>query len=164
MAELQYRIHQLPAPGAPNQRKRLEYKINNANILPPEKKQKALAILAALPDGDRLCHNDFHPGNILMTDRGPIVIDWVDVTVGNPLADVGRTALLLRSAHIPEDFPARRLLLLFRHRLHDIYLRSYARLANIPLEDIRVWDYPLTAARLDENITEENESLLQALE
>ena len=100
----------------------------------------------------------------MMTDHGPIVIDWVDVTVGNPLADVARTALLMRSSHIPEDFPARKLLLLFRNRLHDIYLRTYARLANIRLEDIRAWDYPITAARLDENITEENESLLQSLD
>ena len=161
LAELHIKIHTSPAPGAPSQRERLQRRIQSVSLLNDVQKKKALGILEMLPDGDRLCHGDFHPGNIIMASRGPLVIDWVDVTSGNPLADVARTALLIRSAIIPDDYPARRLILLFRKRIHNTYLKTYARLAGVEIKEIRAWDVPLAAARLDENIIEENEILLK---
>jgi uncharacterized protein (TIGR02172 family) len=163
LAKLHVQIHRLPATGVSSQRKRVQDKINHADLLPVDQKEKALQILERLPDGDRLCHGDFHPGNIIMTPCGPRVIDWVDVTAGNPLADVDRTALLIRSAYIPPDFPGGRLIVLFRRSIHDIYLRTYTRLTKARLVEIRAWDYPLAAARLEENIVEENDTLLEFL-
>ncbi|WP_308495210.1 hypothetical protein [Micromonospora purpureochromogenes] len=34
-------------------------------------------MLDGLPDGDRLCHDDFHPGNVLLAVDWTAVIDWV---------------------------------------------------------------------------------------
>src|SRR5215475_12266456 len=31
-----------------------------------------------MPDGDRLCHGDFHPLNILGNTLDPMIIDWLD--------------------------------------------------------------------------------------
>ena len=72
-------------PELPSQRQRLEDKIRSAAVLPPDLRQAALRSLGQMPDGDRLCHGDFHPGNILMTAHGPIIIDWPDATRGNPM-------------------------------------------------------------------------------
>jgi Ser/Thr protein kinase RdoA (MazF antagonist) len=41
------------------------FKINAAEDLPADLAEFALSTLDALPDGDRLCHGDFHPGNVL---------------------------------------------------------------------------------------------------
>ncbi len=58
----------------------------------PELRQRALDALEQSPDGVALCH----PDNALMSVSGPIIIDWPDVTLGHPLADVARTLILCR--------------------------------------------------------------------
>ena len=73
-------------------------KIERAQALPDDIRRRVLAALDTFPTGDRICHGDFHPGNILMTVRGEVVIDWIDVTRGNPLADLARTTILALGA------------------------------------------------------------------
>nr|WP_255622702.1 phosphotransferase [Pseudonocardia sp. DSM 110487] len=56
--------------------------------------------LHALPSrsGDpeeRVLHLDLHPANILLTSRGPILIDWTNATDGPPDLDVALTAVIL---------------------------------------------------------------------
>ena len=45
--------------------------------------------------GDRLLHLDLHPENVLLTPRGPVVIDWCNAGDGPPDLDVALTALIL---------------------------------------------------------------------
>jgi len=42
-------------------------------------------------DGERLLHLDFHPDNILLSRRGPVVIDWANARGGKPALDVAMT-------------------------------------------------------------------------
>lgn len=49
-------------------------------------------------------HGDLHPGNVLLTANGPVVIDWEGAGVGAADADVATTWLLLASAD-PDDVP-----------------------------------------------------------
>ncbi len=94
-AKLQAEMHANPTrPNIPSQRHRLEYKILHAEILPQALKEAALAELAWLPDGESICHGDFHPGNILITCKRAVVIDWIDASIGNPLADVARSSII----------------------------------------------------------------------
>ena len=37
---------------------------------------------------DTFVHGDFHSGNVRWTDAGPVVFDWGDCGVGNPLMDL----------------------------------------------------------------------------
>ena len=51
--------------------------------------------LDSMPKHTKLCHGDFNPSNIIITDDGtPYVIDWSHATQGNASADVARTYLL----------------------------------------------------------------------
>ena len=59
----------------PSSRARLEDRIHAAN-LPDVSEKFTLTRLAELPDGDALCHGDFHPLNLFLSDSGAIVIDW----------------------------------------------------------------------------------------
>ncbi len=48
--------------------------------------------LHEIPFGDgRLLHVDFHPDNVLLSSRGPVVIDWANARAGNPAFDVAMT-------------------------------------------------------------------------
>lgn len=51
--------------------------------------------LEGMPKHNKLCHGDFNPSNIIITDDGtPYIIDWAHATQGNASADAARTYLL----------------------------------------------------------------------
>ena len=51
--------------------------------------------LEGMPKHNKVCHGDFNPSNIIITDDGtPYIIDWSHATQGNASADVARTYLL----------------------------------------------------------------------
>lgn len=54
-----------------------------------------------------IVHMDFHPLNV-MSDGNEVtgVLDWANVGVGDPRADLARTVTLLRLAPMPPDVPA----------------------------------------------------------
>src|SRR5262249_33964317 len=78
-------------PPLPPLRDLLRWKIEHATPLSAALRAQALSALERLPDGTALCHGDFHLGNVLLSQRGPLVIDWENATNGHPLADVART-------------------------------------------------------------------------
>ena len=136
----------------PSQRKRLVNKIHDAKPLPEHLRSRALAALERLPDGDRLCHGDFHPGNILTTGQADTIIDWIDASCGNPVADVARTTILLLGAadrQIQGSF-RRTIVRIF----HSAYLRHYFKLNPSGREEYNRWLPVIAAARLSENISE----------
>jgi aminoglycoside phosphotransferase (APT) family kinase protein len=89
LADLHQRLHDLPAP-------------------------------AWLPDapvgrGDRLIHLDLHPLNVILSPKGPIVIDWTNARRGDPAVDTSRVigailgrarSLLLKNFLEPFDLNA----------------------------------------------------------
>lgn len=106
LVELQQLIHRSGIPtGVPDLVARLGAKIDECSALPSIERARAVDVLDQLPVGAALLHGDLHPGNVLMSADGPIVIDWFDATIGHPLADVMRTALLIRADVTPEDRP-----------------------------------------------------------
>ncbi|MEO6653640.1 MAG: aminoglycoside phosphotransferase family protein [Ilumatobacteraceae bacterium] len=42
---------------------------------------------AAVPVAAVVCHGDVHPGNVMMSSRGPLLIDWDLMCVANPAWD-----------------------------------------------------------------------------
>jgi aminoglycoside phosphotransferase (APT) family kinase protein len=143
LARLHAAMHSKPGDGLPSLRDHLQ--TGAARIAAPAG-QTLLAHLHRLPDAAALCHGDFHPGNVIMTPAGPVIIDWFDAACGHPLADVARTALLLQHADAPPG--ARRGLEALRYRLHAVYLAHYCDLAGVTPADVNVWTLPVAVARL----------------
>jgi Ser/Thr protein kinase RdoA (MazF antagonist) len=97
----------------------------SGDVLPTHISEGVLGLIDRLPQGDGLCHGDLHPGNVIMTAKGPRLIDWTG-TVRAPAAyDLGVCHLLL-SELIPGMVADPE-----RPRAVDAALRSeYARLAG----------------------------------
>ncbi|HEY4396060.1 MAG TPA: aminoglycoside phosphotransferase family protein [Acidimicrobiia bacterium] len=163
----QARMHDVVAPDdLPSLREVVRSKIKHAPELPVELADFALKRLEALPDGDRICHGDFHPGNLLSGPDGPAVIDWTDAARGDPAADLARTRLLLRQAAVPEHMPAliRGVHAYARGWFFWLYSRAYARARPIDDELVDRWEIVRVADRVMEGIDAEQPGLLAQLE
>jgi Ser/Thr protein kinase RdoA (MazF antagonist) len=146
LAQLHRRIHAHPAPWLGSLVTRLRASIAGAPLLEEPHKQTLLRSLAAMPDGDRLCHGDFHQMNVLGDVAQPLVIDWPDACRGAPAADACRSYLLLR---------------LHAADLAEPYLDAYCRVSGVQRDAILGWLPYVAAARLAEDVAGEVRALLQ---
>ncbi len=140
MARLHLRIHAHEAVRLASLTTRLASNIRNAAQLEPTLKETLLRRLRGMDGGDRLCHGDFHPGNIMGEPGTAVVIDWLDATRGDPAADVCRTYLLVHR-HSPEIATA--------------YVDAYCRAAHITRRRVLRWLPFIAAARLAENVPDD---------
>jgi len=164
LAELQVGMHSIRAEGFPSQREYMLRQIQSAPSLTAQKKRAVLQILEKLPDGDALCHGDYHPANVLLAKEGPFIIDWPLAARGNPLADVARTSLLLTMGAMQSDTPGRRLLEIGRSLFHHFYLQRYMQLRGVSRQELATWRAPVAAARLGEGLEEEIDDLLAVID
>ncbi len=160
MAELHAQMHaSAPLMELPAQRERLLNKIQLASSLSAELRAKILTTLEKLPDGEQVCHGDFHPGNILVAPRSETIIDWIDATRGNPLADLARTSIIaLGAAETSQTANAEQKA--FVRTFHAAYLRNYFKLRPGGQAEYQRWLPVIAAARLSENIRELEKWLL----
>ena len=95
-----------------------------------------------------------------MTARGPIIIDWLDATRGNPLADVARSSLLFRVAAPPPSAARRWWFAAGRRWFQRTYLKGYCQRRPGDRRQLAAWQPVVAAARLREDIRDERERLL----
>lgn len=164
LAELHAQMHERQAPEMPRQRERLRWKIEHARPLKEALRQAALEALEQMTDELCICHGDFHPGNVLLTAKGPVIIDWNDATAGHPLADVSRSVILLAKGALPMGPPVSWLLQAIRQRLTEAYLERYLTLRGGRRQQIEQWMPVVAAARLSEGIGREEKTLLRMAE
>jgi len=142
LVKLQCTVHKIIASGQPKQTDKLAQKIKRTRHVSEPEKSKLLTTLEWLDTNSvNLCHGDFHPLNILYDGSNYWIIDWVDATAGNPLADACRTYLIFKQ---------------FITRQAGIYLRSFCKEANVKSEDVLIWLPIIIAARLNENMDEKS--------
>jgi aminoglycoside phosphotransferase (APT) family kinase protein len=161
LAELHVRINQQSIPGLPSYKARLRFDIRNTPHLDEALRNKTLSILENLPAGQNVCHGDYHPGNVLITKRGPVVIDWMTASAGSPWADVARTCLLLTIGPKGEGNKVGRLTNLAVGFFQRRYLKSYKTLTPGGRNEMSQWSPVIAAARLTENIIPERAALLE---
>lgn len=155
LANLHVQMHEciFDAPNIPEQRKRLQNKINHADALSTSLKTTLLNALQSLPEGNRVCHGDFHPANVLVLGNDANVIDWMDASRGNPLADVARTSIIALGEAESGEL-TNPLMKGFIKLFHSIYLRHYFRLRPGGEDEYRRWLPIIAGARLSERIPE----------
>jgi aminoglycoside phosphotransferase (APT) family kinase protein len=158
--------YHLAPDNLPDLRDELARRIQSAKALPENHATAALERLRALPTGDRLCHGDYHPQNVLGTLKDPVIIDWGDASRGAPAADVARTLVLLRIGELPPDTPApmRALTAVGRGMLAWRYLAVYRRHAAEKPSQLDDWLFVRAAARFNEELEAEYPRLSKLLD
>jgi uncharacterized protein (TIGR02172 family) len=166
LADLHAQIHRCTAPpGLPSLKERILARIE-ASDSPEVDKQSARSRLAELPDGTALCHGDFHPANVLMTSRGPVLIDWSSASSGDPMGDIACTSRLMRVADLPPWAPGYMHLILrcLRHVMHRSYLNRSLRLHAGTRRQIEAWQLPIAVAARSWRVREAARKAVTALE
>jgi aminoglycoside phosphotransferase (APT) family kinase protein len=101
LAALHRRLHAIPAPDW-----LLTYESHPAFTAPDRD-----AAWAGLPpmapsstDAPRtLLHLDLHPDNVILSPRGPMVIDWRNTRRGDGAVDVASTWLIMATSQLPDE-------------------------------------------------------------
>jgi aminoglycoside phosphotransferase (APT) family kinase protein len=101
LAELHIRLHDLAAP----------------DFLPP----------APVSTGGRVIHLDLHPLNVILSPKGPVVIDWSNAAAGDPRVDVGLAWVLMAAGQVPGSPVLAKLLAAGRALLVNGFLSHFDR-------------------------------------
>jgi len=163
LAELQVKINQQSMTGLPSYKDRLQYDIRHTPHLNEALRKKALAMLDALPDSQNVCHGDYHPGNVIITKDGPIVIDWMTASTGNPWADVARTSLILSIGAKAAGKQVSTIIRIAIGLYHQMYLKHYQKFLPDNGNELNRWTPVIAAARLNEDIIPEREALIKMM-
>ena len=92
--DIQMGIHEMKAPLLTKLKDKMNRKISQADI-DATTRYELHTRLEGMPKHNKVCHGDFNPSNIIITEDGvPYILDWSHATQGNASADVARTYVL----------------------------------------------------------------------
>ena len=125
MGKLHRTIGQNNISNVPNYKDFLKNHIPNV-MLTIEKQKELTQRIDKLPDGTILCHGDFHPGNILISDGNAYVIDFMNLCHGDFLYDIARTVFLIEFTPVSSEVSEKEkeMMLFFKKSLTDLYLKQ----------------------------------------
>ncbi|MEJ7583723.1 MAG: phosphotransferase [Acidimicrobiales bacterium] len=84
--------------------------------------------LEAFPlEGAAIVHLDLHPGNVIISPDGPVVIDWTNARRGPGPVDVALTWIILAAMEVDGSGPMRAVVSLFRRRFVEQFLAHAGR-------------------------------------
>lgn len=146
MVDLQLEIHSKRAPLLNKLKDKLIRQIKDLENLDPVRKYDILTKLDGMPKHVKVCHGDFCPENIIVSDGKMYVLDWVHATQGNASADAARTYLLFA---------------LKDEKLADLYLDAFCRKSGTEKRYVQTWLPIVAAAQLTKNKPEEKELLMR---
>ena len=126
-------------------------KIDEVDSVPATERSDARRLAESQPKGAALLHGDLHPGNVLITPDGPVVIDWFDASIGHPIADIVRSSILMRPVADlagPHHLPGAEMAMLAT--VHDAYVDTMADLLVGTPEVLHGWEALSALSRLSE--------------
>ncbi|MCR5283162.1 MAG: phosphotransferase [Lachnospiraceae bacterium] len=90
---LQLLMHSKTCPGLNQLKDKMNLKIDQTDLLATVRYDLHMRI-EAMPTHNKVCHGDYNPSNIIITEDGtPYILDWSHATQGNSSADAAMTFL-----------------------------------------------------------------------
>ncbi len=131
LVDLQLTVHEKTCPMLNKLKDKMNRKIS-ASSLDATTRYELHTRLEGMPKHKKVCHGDFNPSNIIITEDGtPYILDWAHATQGNASADVARTYLLF--------------CLKGEEKLANDYLNLFCKKSNTAKQYVQKW-MPIVAA------------------
>jgi len=148
LVDLQIEVHSKKNYILKKLKDKLWERINSISDLDSSKKYELLSLLDGTPNHDKVCHGDFTPNNIIISDKDgkPYIIDWNHATVGNASADVARSYLWMS---------------LYQKDISEEYLEKFCKKSKTDKSYVQKWIPIVAAARLEKNIPEEKPLIMK---
>ena len=144
--DLQMSVHAKTAPMLGKLKDKMNRKISEAKF-DATTRYELHTRLEGMPKHKKLCHGDFNPSNIIITDDGvPYIFDWAHATQGNASADVARTYLLF--------------CLNKEEKLANKYLNLFCKKTDTAKQYVQKWMPIVAASQSVKGKPEEREFLL----
>jgi len=124
LVTLQCRLQKYEAEGLQDLKQRYHAALVNNDRLSVDLKKNLLGILGGLPDGQTLCHCDFHAGNVFFDGAKYTIIDLVQISRGDPAGDAACSYAAYSLTH-PE--------------VAEYYLNRYCGESGISEKSVRQW-------------------------
>ena len=145
--DLQISVHEKKAPLLNKLKDKMNYKIASAN-LDATIRYELHTRLEGMPKHNKVCHGDFNPENIIISNDGILyILDWSHATQGNASADVARTYLLFS---LNEN-----------KQLADKYLNMFCKKTDTAKQYIQKWLPIVAASQSVKEKAEERDLLLK---
>ncbi|GEN51028.1 phosphotransferase family protein [Alkalibacterium pelagium] len=144
----QVRVQSYSVEGIEHMKVKLARQIGEANGIEETCRKNLLDKLSNMPMGNQLCHGDFHLFNVIQTEKGCMIIDWVDATAGSPKADACRSYLLYLS---------------YDRQIAQKYLDLYCSKSGVEKASVLEWLPILAAARLTESVPDKDREQLRSI-
>ena len=94
LVDLQMTVHAATCPQLPKLKDKMSRKIIFTDF-DATTRYDLHTRLESMPKHKKVCHGDFNPSNVVVTEDGALyILDWSHATQGNASADVARTYLL----------------------------------------------------------------------
>ena len=114
MVDTAIEVHQHTSVLITRQKDKYARMIDQVEVLDEATRYDLHMRLDGMPNHRKVCHGDFSPSNVIVTDDGPVICDWAHATSGNGAADAATSYLLYRMRG--EDEAAERFLPLYCER------------------------------------------------
>lgn len=106
------------------------------------------ARLDRIKENHKLCHGDYNPTNVIITDVGEVyILDWAHATQGNASGDAARTYLLFQLAGQPERA--------------EMYLQMFCDKTDTAKQYVQSWMSIVAASQLVKDKPEQREFLMR---
>lgn len=141
LVDLQLEVQSKTCPLLNKLKDKMNYKIMATN-LDATTRYDLHTRLEGMPKHNKVCHGDFCPSNVIVTDDGtPYIIDWAHATQGNASADAATTYLTF--------------VLRYDKAMADEYLKLFCQKSKTAMQYVQKW-MPIVAAShlLNSNETE----------
>ena len=131
LVDLQMNVHAKSCPQLSKLKDKMSRKIADTE-LDATTRYDLHTRLEGMPKHNKVCHGDFNPSNIVVTEDGvPYILDWSHATQGNASADVARTYLLF---WLNGDISGA-----------ELYLETFCKKSNTAKQYVQKW-MPIVAA------------------
>ncbi len=146
LVDLQVEINSFRSAKISKLKDYLKRSIEGLDMIDDVKKYELLTRLEAMPKHVKLCHGEFTPDNVIVSDGGIYVVDWLKAKQGNASADIAKTYLSFCLSHQTE--------------YAEKYLKLYCSKTGTAVKYVQDWLPIVAAAQLKFKRPEERELLL----